>query len=142
MTLAGPRAWTVDEVITLCEKYADSQADVSPLRPHTGVCHVVCITDKRAPLMLALVYTASTGAVYMSFVTGCILLYCAYTCCSCPQVMADLFIILTQVTRVPVWLLKSTRNILKSFQWARDAADRLVSLAFFGFADVDLAHMF
>lgn len=33
-----------------------------------------------------------------------------------------------QVTRVPVWLLKSTRNILKSFQWARDAADRLVRL--------------
>ena len=31
-----------------------------------------------------------------------------------------------QITRVPVWLLKSTRNILKSFQWARDAADRLV----------------
>lgn len=32
-----------------------------------------------------------------------------------------------QITRVPVWLLKTTRNILKSFQWARDAADRLVS---------------
>ena len=31
-----------------------------------------------------------------------------------------------QVTRVPVWLLKSTRNILSAFQWARDAADRLV----------------
>lgn len=36
--------------------------------------------------------------------------------------------LVVQVTRVPVWLLKSTRNILKSFQWARDAADRLVSL--------------
>ena len=34
--------------------------------------------------------------------------------------------LVVQVTRVPVWLLKSTRNILKSFQWARDAADRLV----------------
>ena len=33
-----------------------------------------------------------------------------------------------QITRVPVWLLKTTRNILKSFQWARDAADRLVMI--------------
>ena len=32
-----------------------------------------------------------------------------------------------QVTQVPVWLLKTTRNFLRSFQWARDAADRLVS---------------
>lgn len=31
MTLAGPKAWTVDEVITLCEKYADAEADVSLL---------------------------------------------------------------------------------------------------------------
>lgn len=29
--------------------------------------------------------------------------------------------------QVPVWLLKATRGFLKSFQWARDAADRLVS---------------
>ena len=29
MTLAGPKAWTVDEVIELCEKYADARADVS-----------------------------------------------------------------------------------------------------------------
>lgn len=29
MTLAGPKAWTVDEVIELCEKYADAEADVS-----------------------------------------------------------------------------------------------------------------
>ena len=28
-----------------------------------------------------------------------------------------------------MWLLKATRSILKSFQWARDAADRLVSTA-------------
>ncbi len=35
----------------------------------------------------------------------------------------------TAVLQVPVWLLKATRSILKSFQWARDAADRLVSTA-------------
>ena len=29
--------------------------------------------------------------------------------------------------QVPVWLLKATRGFLRSFQWARDAADRLVS---------------
>ena len=29
ITLAGPKAWTVEEVIALCEKYADSEADVS-----------------------------------------------------------------------------------------------------------------
>ncbi len=57
MTLAGPKAWTVQEVIELCEKLANAEADV---------------------------------------------------------------------TQVPVWLLKTTRGFLRSFQWARDAADRLV----------------
>ena len=57
MTLAGPKAWTVQEVIELCEKLANAEADV---------------------------------------------------------------------TQVPVWLLKATRGFLRSFQWARDAADRLV----------------
>jgi uncharacterized Fe-S cluster-containing radical SAM superfamily enzyme len=59
MTLAGPQAYTVEEVIELCEKYAGADADV---------------------------------------------------------------------TKVPVWLLRVTRNLLRGFQWARDAADRLVSL--------------
>ncbi len=57
LTLAGPKAYTVQEVIALCEKYADADA---------------------------------------------------------------------KVQEVPVWLLKLTRNVLKSFQWARDASDRLV----------------
>ncbi len=57
MTLAGPQAYTVEEVIELCEKYAGADADV---------------------------------------------------------------------TKVPVWLLRLTRNVLRGFQWARDAADRLV----------------
>lgn len=57
LTLAGPSAYTVQEVIALCEKYADADA---------------------------------------------------------------------KVQEVPVWLLKLTRNVLKSFQWARDASDRLV----------------
>jgi uncharacterized protein YbjT (DUF2867 family) len=56
MTLAGPQAYTVEEVIELCEKYAGADADV---------------------------------------------------------------------TKVPVWLLRVTRNLLRGFQWARDAADRL-----------------
>lgn len=30
-----------------------------------------------------------------------------------------------EVTNIPVWLLKTTRAILRSFQWAGDAADRL-----------------
>jgi len=58
LTLAGPKAWTVQEVIMLCEKLANAEADV---------------------------------------------------------------------TQVPVWLLKATRGFLRSFQWAWDAADRLVS---------------
>ena len=57
ITLSGPKAWTVQEVIELCEKLAGAEADV---------------------------------------------------------------------TQVPVWLLRATRNFLRSFQWARDAADRLV----------------
>lgn len=57
LTLAGPKAWTVQEVIALCEKLAGADADV---------------------------------------------------------------------TQVPVWLLKATRGLLRNFQWARDAADRLV----------------
>lgn len=32
-----------------------------------------------------------------------------------------------KVTSVPTWLLKATRNILKGADWAKDAADRLVS---------------
>lgn len=61
LTLAGPRAWTVAEVITLCEELANARAEV---------------------------------------------------------------------TRVPIWLLRATRNTLRGFQWARDAADRLA------FADI------
>lgn len=34
-----------------------------------------------------------------------------------------------KVTTVPTWLLKATRNILKSMDWSRDAADRLVGAA-------------
>lgn len=30
-----------------------------------------------------------------------------------------------EVRDVPVWVLKATRGVLRSFQWARDAADRL-----------------
>lgn len=33
VTLAGPKAWTVEEVIALCEKYADAEADVSNMSP-------------------------------------------------------------------------------------------------------------
>ena len=58
MTLAGPKAWTVGEVIGLCERLAGAGA---------------------------------------------------------------------KVTQVPVWLLKTARSILRSFQWFRDAADRLVT---------------
>lgn len=57
LTLAGPKAFTVQEVIALCEDMAGREADV---------------------------------------------------------------------TQVPVWLLKATRGILRRFQWARDASDRLV----------------
>ena len=56
-TLAGPKAWTVPEVISLCENLAGASA---------------------------------------------------------------------KVTQVPVWLLKGARGFLNSFQWAKDAADRLV----------------
>lgn len=33
ITLAGPKAFTVEEVIALCEKYADAEADVRFLLP-------------------------------------------------------------------------------------------------------------
>lgn len=56
-TLAGPKAWTVPEVISLCENLAGASA---------------------------------------------------------------------KVMQVPVWLLKGARGFLNSFQWAKDAADRLV----------------
>ena len=41
-----------------------------------------------------------------------------------------------KVTAVPVWLLRFARGLLNTFQWARDAADRLVSLC-----SVDLLHL-
>ena len=56
LPLAGPKAYTTQEVIAMCEKLADCDAEVR---------------------------------------------------------------------NVPVWLLKTTRGVLRSFQWARDAADRL-----------------
>lgn len=56
LNLAGPEGFTTQEVISKCEKLADSTADVS---------------------------------------------------------------------NVPVWLLRGTRGLLKSFQWAADASDRL-----------------
>jgi uncharacterized protein YbjT (DUF2867 family) len=56
LPLAGPRGYTTAEVIAMCEKLADADANVR---------------------------------------------------------------------NVPVWLLKATRGALRSFQWARDAADRL-----------------
>lgn len=56
LPLAGPKAYTTEEVIALCEKLADCDAEVR---------------------------------------------------------------------KVPVWVLKTTRGVLRSFQWATDAADRL-----------------
>lgn len=56
LPLAGPKAWSTAEVIELCERLADCDAEVR---------------------------------------------------------------------NVPVWLLKGTRGLLRSFQWAGDAADRL-----------------
>jgi len=56
LPMAGPRAYTTQQVIELCENLADCDADVQ---------------------------------------------------------------------NVPVWLLKATRGVLRSFQWATDAADRL-----------------
>jgi hypothetical protein len=61
LTLAGPKAYTVQEVIELCEKLSGNRGE------------------------------------------------------------AD-------VTQVPIWLLRATRNILRGFQWAKDAADRLVGV--------------
>lgn len=57
LTLAGPEAYSVNEVISMCEELSDSTANV---------------------------------------------------------------------TSVPVWLLKGSRRFLGAFQWAKDAADRLV----------------
>jgi len=59
LPLAGPKAWTNDEVIALCEKLSGGLE--------------------------------------------------------------------AEVRNVPVWILKGTRNLLKGFQWAADASDRLVS---------------
>ena len=33
LTLAGPKAWTVPEVIALCEKFADERANVTEVCP-------------------------------------------------------------------------------------------------------------
>ena len=89
LTLAGPKAWTVPEVISLCEKFADERANVTEV--HALQAHAAAL-EAGTPLVPA---EACHSA-----------LRCA------PQ--------------VPVWLLKATRGILRSFQWARDAADRLV----------------
>lgn len=51
LTLAGPKAWTVPEVISLCEKLADERAQVTEVHaartratarpaPCDGFCHL------------------------------------------------------------------------------------------------------
>ena len=54
----------------------------------------------------------------------------AYTVSEVIALCEDLAGAKADVTRVPVWLLKATRSTLRSFQWAKDAADRLA------FADI------
>lgn len=74
MTLAGPKAWTVDEVIELCEKYADAEADVSlqhmlhllldlqlSLFDHMGILH----TDPTTGDSTAAVSCSAQQAAYL-----------------------------------------------------------------------------
>jgi uncharacterized protein YbjT (DUF2867 family) len=46
-----------------------------------------------------------------------------------------------QVSTVPTWLLKGTRGLLKGADWAKDAADRLVSSERQGFFLLSAAHV-
>jgi len=55
MTLAGPKAWTVEEVIALCEKYADAEADVS--QPS---CCCICSVYACTAMRLCLQWHASS----------------------------------------------------------------------------------
>ena len=38
LTLAGPQAFTVSEVITLCERFANADADVTEVPPREHLC--------------------------------------------------------------------------------------------------------
>lgn len=58
MTLAGPKAWTVEEVIALCEKYADAEADVS--QPS---CYCICSVYACNAMRLCLQWPASFNCV-------------------------------------------------------------------------------
>lgn len=51
----------------------------------------------------------------------------AYTTKEVIEMCEDMSDSTAKVTSVPTWLLKATRNILKGADWAKDAADRLVS---------------
>lgn len=54
LTLAGPKAWTVPEVISLCEKFADERANVTEVRPPfaRGVELVVSMDMQRTHLCI------------------------------------------------------------------------------------------
>ena len=92
MTLAGPKAWTVDEVITLCEKYADAEADVSLLnapRPRpdlqSSLCFSCGVNAQTAPLLmtaqlLSAVQLSTSGSDVCSLCMGYAIT--TYTCSS------------------------------------------------------------
>ena len=44
LTLSGPKAWTVPEVIELCEKLADERAQVTQVRIRELRCDAFCNT--------------------------------------------------------------------------------------------------
>ena len=110
MTLSGPKAYTTEEVIALCEEYGNAEADVSPQK-----CMTCCSCEPLVAVPSLLPHWRKLLSLADSLCAGSMPAYCLM-----------LQRLPLQVTRVPVWLLKSTRNILSAFQWARDAADRLV----------------
>ena len=150
MTLSGPKAYTTEEVIALCEEYGNAEADVSfqkthdmvqpyclvsSLPPHSRAFNRICFqlpcTGTAPMLSIAMHWhcTHATPIVHMLSagrltLTGSHATSLGLAGHACPCLMLQR--LPPQVTRVPVWLLKSTRSILSAFQWARDAADRLV----------------
>lgn len=108
MTLSGPKAYTVQEIIEMCENLAGERRAPSSTRSRWVPCIVA--RARRHALRRSIIVAPSSLQRAPLITVGVPL----------PPAGAR-----ASVNKVPTALLNATRAALSGFAWARDAADRL-----------------